>query len=196
MPHVLFDEINCKLYDKIRPLHWVDPHIPESAYDLVCIGGGAAGMIAAAGTSLMGGKSLIIERSFMGGDCLVTGCVPSKTLISIANKFHKIKTGKSFGLEIDGDVKVDFSKVMERVRRIRADIGEKDSAENFAKEYDIDIILGEARFKNRNTVHVNGKDIKFLKACICSGGTPKIPEIKGLDSVPFLTSENVFNLTT
>lgn len=98
MPHVLFDELNCKLYDFIRPLHWVDPQIPEKAYDMVCIGGGAAGMITAAGTAYMGGRSLIIERSLMGGDCLNTGCVPSKTFLSIANKAHKLRNGKQFGL--------------------------------------------------------------------------------------------------
>lgn len=84
---------------------------------------------------------------------------------------------------------------MERMRKIRAEIGEKDSAENFSKEYDIDIILGEAQFKNPNTITVNGKDIKFLKACICTGGRPKVPDIAGLNEVPFYTSENIFNLT-
>ena len=98
----------------------------------------------------------MIERSFMGGDCLVTGCVPSKTFLNIANKAHKVKTGEAYGLQIDGEVKIDFAKVMQRVRQVRAHIGEKDSATNFSKEYDVDIILGEARFKNKNTVTVNG----------------------------------------
>lgn len=195
MPHVLFDELNCKLYDFIRPLHWVDPQVPEEAYDMVCIGGGAAGMITAAGTAYMGGRSLIIERSFMGGDCLNTGCVPSKAFLSIAKKAHKLRTGKQFGLNIDGRVKIDFAKVMERVRAVRAEIGEKDSPVNFSKEYDVDIILGEASFKNKNTITVNGKDIKFLKACICTGASPNVPDVKGLDQVPYMTSENVFNLT-
>lgn len=131
----------------------------------------------------------------MGGDCLNTGCVPSKTFLSIANKAHRLRNGKSFGLNIDGEVKVDFGKVMERVREVRASIGIKDSPENFSKEYDVDIILGEARFKDRNTISVNGKDIKFLKACICTGASPSVPDVKGLDEIPYMTSENVFNLT-
>jgi pyruvate/2-oxoglutarate dehydrogenase complex dihydrolipoamide dehydrogenase (E3) component len=161
---------------------------------MVCIGGGAAGMITAAGTAYMGGRSLIIERSFMGGDCLNTGCVPSKTFLSIANKAHKLRTGKHFGLNIDG-VKVDFAKVMERVRTVRAEIGEKDSPDNFSKEYDVDIILGEAIFKDKNTITVNGREIKFLKATICTGASPSVPDIKGLNTIPYMTSENVFNLT-
>ena len=67
------------------------------------------------------------------------------------------------------------------MRKIRAEIAEKDSAENFSKEYNIDIILGEAKFKDKNTITVNGKDIKFLKACICTGARPHIPKIEGLD---------------
>lgn len=81
------------------------------------------------------------------------------------------------------------------MRKIRAQIGEKDSAQNFSKEYDIDIILGEAKFKDRNTITVNGKDIKFLKACICTGARPKVPDIAGLNQIPFYTSDNIFNLT-
>ena len=78
-------------------------------------------------------------------------------------------------MKIEGEVKVNFGKVMERMRKIRAGIAHHDSAENFSKEYGIDIILGEAKFKDANTIRVNGKDIKFLRACICTGGRPRVP---------------------
>lgn len=84
---------------------------------------------------------------------------------------------------------------MERVRAVRAEIGEKDSPDNFSKEYDVDIILGEASFKDKNTITVNGRDIKFLKATICTGASPNVPNIKGLNTISYMTSENVFNLT-
>lgn len=113
-------------------------------------------MVTAAGTSLMGGKALMIERSFMGGDCLVTGCVPSKAFLKSAKIAHIIRNGNKFGLEIEGEIKIDFAKVMERMKRIRAEIAEKDSAENFSKEYDIELILGEAKFKDKDTITVNG----------------------------------------
>ena len=81
------------------------------------------------------------------------------------------------------------------MRKIRAEIAHHDSAENFSKEYGIDIILGEAKFIDANTIRVNGKDLKFLRACICTGGRPKIPQITGLQNIHYYTSENIFNLT-
>ena len=72
-------------------------------------------------------------------------------------------------------MKVNFGKVMERMRKIRAEIAYHDSAENFSKEYGIDIALGEAKFIDANTIRVNNKDVKFLRACICTGGRPKVP---------------------
>ena len=108
LPHTLLDEINCAMYDDLHPLEWVDPEIPhpdtngEKIYDMVCIGGGAAGMVTAAGTAFMGGKALMIERNFMGGDCLVTGCVPSKAFLKAANVAHKVRTGEQFGVSVTG----------------------------------------------------------------------------------------------
>lgn len=126
------------MYDDLHPLEWVDPQVPredqgETIYDMVCIGGGAAGMVTAAGTAFMGGKALMIERNFMGGDCLVTGCVPSKAFLRAANVAHKIKNGSEFGVTIEGQVKVNFPKVMERMRKIRAEIGHHDSAQLFSR---------------------------------------------------------------
>ena len=197
----MLDDINAAMYDNIRPLDWVNPEIPnpqtngEAIYDMVCIGGGAAGMVTAAGTVYMGGKALMIERNFMGGDCLVTGCVPSKAFIKSASIAHKIKNGAEFGLEIEGEVKINFHKVMERMRRIRAEIAHHDSAENFSKQYGIDIMLGEAKFIDKSTISVNGNPIKFVKACICTGGRPRVPDTEGLINIPYYTSENIFNIT-
>lgn len=83
---------------------------------------------------------------------------------------------------------------MERMRKIRAEIGQHDSAENFSKEHGIDIILGEAKFINQNTILVNGKEIKFFKACICTGGRPRIPSVPGVRDIPYYTSENIWNM--
>ena len=205
LPHVYFDKHNCDMYDNVRPLQWVDPVVPdkkttgESVYDMVCIGGGAAGMVAAGGTASTGGKSCMIERNFMGGDCLVSGCVPSKALLKSANIIHKARTGGSFGLVIEGEVKVDFPKVMERMRRIRADISVHDSAANFAKHYGTDIYLGHASFKDKNTIEVNGKYIKFLKATICTGGKPRGLKVNGVDDEDVkkkvYNSETIWNMS-
>ena len=90
---------------------------------------------------------------------------------------------------------MNFPKVMERMRKIRAEIAVHDSAENFSKEHGLDIMLGEASFIDRNTISINGKEIKFFKACICTGGRPRVPDTLGLNEVPFYTSENIWNMT-
>jgi len=202
LPHVMLDPISLEMYDNIRPLEWVDPEVPEESkdekwYDMVAIGGGAAGMVTTGATSFLGGSALMIERAFMGGDCLVTGCVPSKAFLKSASMAHKLKKGvaEQYGLELEeGQVKVNFPKVMERMRKIRAEIAVHDSAENFSKEHGMDIILGAAKFVDPNTISVNGKQIKFFKACICTGGRPRVPDTPGIKSVPHYTSENIWNM--
>ena len=95
LPHVMMDEINAEMYDNIRPLEWVDPELPAERgwYDMIAIGGGAAGMVTAGATGFLGGQALMIERHFMGGDCLVTGCVPSKAFLKSASMAHKLRYG-------------------------------------------------------------------------------------------------------
>lgn len=94
---------------------------------MLVIGAGAGGLVTAAGSKGVGAKVAIIERKFMGGDCLVNGCVPSKAFLAAANVAHTVKNSSDFGVYVTGEVKVDFGKVMERMRRIRAEISENDS---------------------------------------------------------------------
>ena len=197
----MMDPINAAMYDNIRPLEWVNPQVPEGIragekwYDMVAIGGGAAGMVTAGGTSFMGGTAVMIEKAFMGGDCLVTGCVPSKAFLKSAKVAHTLRNNaEQYGLEISG-VKVNFPKVMERMRKIRAEIAVHDSAANFSKAHGIDIMLGAAKFIDANTIDVNGKKIKFFKATICTGGRPRMPDVPGIKDVPVWTSENIWNMT-
>lgn len=95
---------------------------------MLVIGAGAGGLVTAAGSAGLGAKVAIIERGFLGGDCLVTGCVPSKAFLASAKVAHTIRTASEFGIGITGEVTVDFPKVMERMRKIRAEISEMDSA--------------------------------------------------------------------
>jgi len=153
-------------------------------------------MVTVGATTFLGGKALMIERAFMGGDCLVTGCVPSKAFLKSASIAHKLRHGaEEFGVEIEGQVRVNFPKVMERMRKIRAKIAVHDSAEHFSKEHGVDIVLGAAKFIDQNTIVVNGREIKFFKACICTGGRPRIPKMLCSDTIPYYTSENIWNMT-
>jgi len=94
---------------------------------MLVIGAGAGGLVTAAGSKGVGAKVAIIERQFMGGDCLVTGCVPSKAFLAAANVAHTVRKASDFGINIKGEIEVDFGKVMERMRKIRAEISENDS---------------------------------------------------------------------
>jgi pyruvate/2-oxoglutarate dehydrogenase complex dihydrolipoamide dehydrogenase (E3) component len=185
------------MLDNVRPLKWVDPSTEGfDKYDLLVIGGGAGGLVTCFGAALLGARCCIIERGFFGGDCLVTGCVPSKAFIKAASVVHTLKNCEQFGVRIKGEVEVDFAAVMERMRRIRADISKNDAAKRATDRYGADVFLGHASFTSRNSVNVNGKELKFNKACIATGARPAIPNIKGLESVPYCTSDNIFNLTT
>lgn len=141
LPPILFDKHNCDLMDQARPIRWVDPLVdPASKYDILVIGGGAGGLVTAFGAVGTGARVGMIERSLMGGDCLNTGCVPSKAFIKAASVAHQCKTALEYGV-IVGEVKIDFKAVMERMRRIRADIAEADSCKRVSTA-GIDMFLG------------------------------------------------------
>lgn len=194
LPELLLDKYNSDTLDNCRPIKWTDPEV-EGKYDMIAIGAGAGGLVTAIGAALTGGKAAIIERNVMGGDCLNTGCVPSKAFIKSAKIAHAAKNGEKYGVSIDGNVKVDFAKVMERVREVRAKISEHDSVYKFANKFGIDIFLGKATFISPHEIQINDKILQFSKACVATGGRPYIPEIPGLEDFPVFTSENVFNIT-
>lgn len=117
---------------------------------MLVIGAGAGGLVTAAGSKGVGAKVAMIERKFLGGDCLNFGCVPSKAFLAAANIAHTMKNSSDYGITVKGQVEVDFPKVMERLRRIRAEISENDSVERFHKFLGIDTFLGVAKFTGKN----------------------------------------------
>ena len=192
---MLFDKFNCDMYDNVRPVKWCDPTADgKKKYDILVIGGGAAAMVTAAGAASVGARSCMIERGFMGGDCLVTGCVPSKAFLSAATVVHTVNNCKDYGVKINGTVEVDFPALMERMKRIRANISNHDAAKNFTDHYGVEVFMGHARFKDKETVVVNGKELKFSKACIATGGRPLVPDYPGLDKIKYYNSDNIWNL--
>lgn len=187
------DEHNKKLISNVHPIDWSNPK-PASKYNLVVIGGGSAGLIAAVGAAGLGAKVALIERHLLGGDCLNVGCVPSKAVIRASRVVSEIKHAPNFGVHVKGEPEVDFGAVMERMRRIRASISPHDSADRF-KKLGIDVFLGEGRFSGPNRIEVGGATLNFSKALIATGSRPIAPPIEGLNDVGYLTNENVFNLT-
>ncbi len=188
------DEYNTELVANVHPPEWRNP-TPEGRYNLVVLGGGTAGLVAAAGAAGMGARVALIERQLMGGDCLNVGCVPSKAIIRSAHAAHDIRTAGRFGIRAEGDVEVAFAAGMERMRRIRSGISSNDAAKRFTEHYGIDIYFGAARFTGRDAVEVDGTTLRFAKAVIATGARAAVPPIPGLAEAGFLTNHNVFNLT-
>lgn len=194
LEELLLDKWNAEQLDLVRPKTYSDPD-PKGGYDLVAIGGGAGGLITAIIASLVSGKRCaLIERNALGGDCLNTGCVPSKALLQSAKVAHYCQTSEQYGVKT-GEVSSDFGAVMERVRKLRSRVSHHDSVERMAKAFKLEVFLGEATFKDDKTVTVNGQDLPFDKACIATGGRPFVPPVPGVDSIPYFTSESIFNLT-
>lgn len=188
------DEHNAKLLDNVHPKKWIDPE-PKSSYNLVVIGAGAGGLVSAAGAAGVGAQVALIESHLLGGDCLNVGCVPSKALLRCAKAVAAVREAGRFGVRIEGEISVDFGHVMERMRRLRAQISPVDSAARFSGQLGIDVFMGRAKFTGKNSIEVNGKTLTFTKAVIATGGTAAIPNIPGLSDAPYLTNSTVFNLT-
>ncbi len=162
--------------------------------DICVIGGGSGGLSVAAAAAAFGVAVVLIERHKMGGDCLNTGCVPSKALLAAAKRADAMRRSAPFGVTAQG-IDVDFAKVHDHVQSVIAAIAPIDSAERFTG-LGVRVIHGQAKFINRRAVAV-GEDIQIWarRFVIATGSAPSAPPIPGLDSGPYLTNESVFDLT-
>jgi pyruvate/2-oxoglutarate dehydrogenase complex dihydrolipoamide dehydrogenase (E3) component len=187
------DEHDQLLIERTHPGDWTNP-TPEGPYNLVAIGGGTAGIIAALGTATLGGRVALIEQNFLGGDCLNYGCVPSKALVRAARALYQLSLGERYGFRLPSAPQCDFSAIMQRMRRLRAQISQHDSARRFQSQ-GVDVYFGHARFRGRDRVEVDGRELVFRRAVIASGGRPFLPSIPGIDTIECLTNETIFSLT-
>ncbi len=181
------DPFDAALRRAVKPPDWVHP-TPAANYNLVVLGGGPGGLIAAAGAAALGAKVALVERDLLGGDCLNVGCIPSKTLIRAAKAAHEARNAFRFGIH-SGPVEVDFAAVMDRVRRVRSELAPNDSAERF-RGLGVDVFLGEASFVDATTVAVDGRNLKYNRCIVATGSRPKTQGIP----VPYLTNQSLFQL--
>jgi pyruvate/2-oxoglutarate dehydrogenase complex dihydrolipoamide dehydrogenase (E3) component len=188
------DEHNRALATLTHPSSWLSP-TPRGRYNLVIIGAGTAGLVAAAGAAGLGARVALIERHQTGGDCLNTGCVPSKAVIRAARAAFDASNAAAFGVTSAAPPSVDFAAVMERMRRLRSQIAPNDSVERFAG-LGVDMFLGDAKFVSGSRVEVNGTALDFAKAVIATGARAAVPPIPGLADAGFFTNETVFDLTS
>jgi pyruvate/2-oxoglutarate dehydrogenase complex dihydrolipoamide dehydrogenase (E3) component len=186
------DEHDARLLANVFPADWTNP-APAARYNLVVVGAGTAGLVAAAGAAGLGARIALVERRLMGGDCLNYGCVPSKALIRSARASAAVTRAHRYGIASAGAFKVDFAALMARMRRVRAELSANDSAARF-KSLGVDVFLGEGRFVARDAVEVGGNLLNFGRALVATGARPAAPAIPGLAEAGFLTNETIFSL--
>ena len=160
--------------------------------DLVVIGAGSGGLSVAAGAAQLGLKVVMFEKDEMGGDCLNYGCVPSKALIAAASAAHEARTAGAQGVST-GAVTVDFPKVMAHVHAAIAAIAPHDSQARF-EGLGVQVVREAARFINDRTVASDSVSVQARKIIVAAGSRASTPPIPGLDAVPFLTNETLFDL--
>jgi len=177
----------------VAPSDWINPQA-DGRYNLVVVGGGTAGLVASAAAAGLGAKVALVERHLLGGDCLNYGCVPSKALLRAARMVAEIREAGRFGVESGGEPRVEFHKVMERMRRLRAEIGHHDGAARF-RDLGVEIFLGEGRFSGADRVAVDGRELRFSRALIATGGRAVMLPVPGLADADPLTNETLFTLT-
>ncbi len=158
--------------------------------DLCIIGGGSAGLSIAAGAAQMGASVTLIEQGKMGGDCLNTGCVPSKALLAAAKQAQTLRTGAKFGIS-NVEPAISFDTVMAHVNEVISQIAPHDSQERF-ESLGVRVVRGHAKFLDRKTVDAAGIRVQAKRFVIATGSRPVVPHIKGLSEVPYLTNETIF----
>ncbi|GAA1212112.1 dihydrolipoyl dehydrogenase family protein [Rhodoglobus aureus] len=161
-------------------------------WDLIVIGSGSAGLVASRTAARFGARVLLVERHRLGGDCLWTGCVPSKSLIAAAHAAHVARTSERFGVSTE-NLTVDFARAMGHVREAVDTIAPHDSAEALA-ELGVEVLHGDARFTGRNSLEIDGTPHTFTQAVIATGTEPRLPQFAGTDTVDMLTSDSIWEL--
>lgn len=164
-----------------------------SAWDLLVVGGGSAGIVAARTAAGLGASVLMVERDRTGGECLWTGCVPSKALLAAAVAAAAARHASVLGVTVDG-VRVDFAAVMGHVRAAMTAIAPGDSPQALARS-GVRVAAGAARFTGPASAEVNGRPVRFRQAVVATGSAPQLPPIAGLAEAHPLTSDTMWTLT-
>ncbi len=160
--------------------------------NLIVIGAGSGGLVTAYIAAAIKAKVILIERGDMGGDCLNTGCVPSKSLIASAKLLHDIRHSQNLGIR-EASASFDFADIMQRVHDVIASIAPHDSVERYTS-LGVDVIKGQAEILSRNSVRVNGKTWTAKSIVLATGAEPFVPPVPGLDQIDYYTSDTIWNI--
>lgn len=166
---------------------------PESFNrNIVVIGAGSAGLVAAYIAAAVKAKVTLIEKHKMGGDCLHTGCVPSKALIRSAKYLSQIERAREFGMK-SANVDFDFADIMQRIQNIISKIEPHDSVERYTS-LGVEVIKGEGKIVSPYHVEVNGREITTRSIVIAAGAEPLVPPIPGIEDIDYWTSDNIWEI--
>ncbi len=165
----------------------------KTEFDICVIGGGAGGLVVAAGGASLGAKVVLIEKNQLGGDCLHFGCVPSKTLLHSAKVAQTMRTAATYGIT-SASPQIAIPDVMGRVQQVISTIEVHDSPEHF-RDLGIEVIFGDGQFISPIQYRVNERVITAKSFVIATGSSPATPPIPGLETTPYLTNESIFSLT-
>jgi len=186
-------KIDChELMASARPIGWRNPD-PAEPYDLLIVGGGPAGLVAAEAAIDRGAKVALIERHLLGGVSLLTGSVPSKSIIRTSRLYADMHDAENFGATVPRNIEKNFAVAMERMRDLRTRISRYHSAERL-KVAGVDLYFGAARFAGLDSIVVEGATVRFRKALIATGARPMPTVIPGLEQGGYFTSDGVFDL--
>lgn len=159
-------------------------------FDIAVIGAGAGGLSVAAGAARLGQKVVLFEKAEMGGECLNSGCVPSKALLAAAHRAQAMRSAAPFGIT-GMEPEVDFAGVRAHIRRAIAAIAPHDSQERF-ESLGVTVVRAAARFRDARMLEARGESFSARRIVIATGSRPAIPDIPGLTGVPYLTNETLF----
>jgi pyruvate/2-oxoglutarate dehydrogenase complex dihydrolipoamide dehydrogenase (E3) component len=167
-----------------------------SRYDLVIVGMGSGGLVGAEFAATIGLRVAVVEKGRVGGDCLWTGCVPSKALLASAKAAHTMKVADKYGLPSIDPIEIDTSLVWKRIRAVQQEVATTDDDPERYRAMGVEIIAGQARVAGPNTVELVGQDrvLETRVILLCTGSRPLTPPIEGLKEAGYLTSESVFEI--
>ena len=164
-------------------------------YDICVIGAGSAGLVAASAANRSGARTALIERDLIGGECLHSGCIPSKTFLHTANLYNNMKNAGQYGLPVCHAGSPDLGKVMGHVRQVIDSITRYENAEAYQK-VGIDVYFGKNHFVSKNILSMNGNELFSRYFIICTGSSALVPPLDGLPDIPYLTNKNFWDQTT
>ena len=165
-------------------------------FDLVAIGGGSAGLVTAAVAAGLGARAAIVEKARLGGECLWTGCVPSKALIHGARVAHLLRHSANLGLPASTASREALAGVLEYARSSRLRVQEADAVEPLLRDLGVQFFYGDARLRSPRELQLDGDVLRSRHFVLCTGSRPRIPPIPGLVDAGYLTNLTVFDLET